>query len=279
MAPANALDDDKASEAQKQAWIDFVNWMAHSDPSPYNAKSHPYGYTGRELDTPVTYGAYRFKGFDPPGYKGTENPSGITLKGLTISDFAKTNNISSTMCNLTHDLKGGYDKFSEEKNYSKNRYVMYEGEIYQFNKDHSAGAWDANDVNLIYSEFDPQSGYSVDDKVMHDEKVYVFVENHATGTDWNASEVNEVFGYLWSDGNFRTAFVPAYGQIYALYLVRTIVGKVIETIFNERMISIDSGGWWSSTQYSADVGVKLYNGGFNHYNKRGGAYVLPVLAY
>lgn len=82
--------NDKASEAQKQAWVDFVNWMAHSDPSPYNAESHPYGYTGRKLDTPATYEAYTFKGFDPPGYKGTENPSGITLKGLTISDFAKT---------------------------------------------------------------------------------------------------------------------------------------------------------------------------------------------
>lgn len=196
-----------------------------------------------------------------------------------ISDFAKTNNISSTMCNLTYNLKGGYDKFSEEKNYSKNRYVMYEGEIYQFTKDHSAGAWDVNEVNLIYSEFDPQSGYSVDDKVIHDEKVYVFVENHTTGTDWNASEVNEVFGYLWSDGNFRTAFVPAYGQIYALYLVRTIVGKVIETIFNEHMISLDSGNWWSSTQYGASNGVKLYNGGFNGHAKIGTLNVLPVLAY
>jgi hypothetical protein len=44
--------------------------MAKSDPSPYHADNHPYGYTNEDLDEPIEYEAYTFKGFDPPGYKG-----------------------------------------------------------------------------------------------------------------------------------------------------------------------------------------------------------------
>ena len=82
--------NDKASTELKQAWIDFVDWMAHCDPSPYNAEEHPYGYTGEALENPVTYGVYTFKGFNPPGYENAENPTGITLKGTKITQFAGT---------------------------------------------------------------------------------------------------------------------------------------------------------------------------------------------
>ena len=82
--------NDKATIEQKQAWIDFVDWMAHSDPSPYDEKDHPYGYTGEELPSPITYEAYTFRGFDPPGYEGKINPTGISLKGSTVSTYAGT---------------------------------------------------------------------------------------------------------------------------------------------------------------------------------------------
>ena len=88
--------NDEASTEQKQAWIDFVDWMAHSDPSPYNAETHPFGYTGEELPEAVTYGDYTFKGFDPPGYEGKVNPSGISLKGLKITEYSGT---------YTHDTR------------------------------------------------------------------------------------------------------------------------------------------------------------------------------
>jgi len=36
----------------------------------------------------VEFGPYTFKGFDPPGYEGTENPSKISLKDFTVNEFA-----------------------------------------------------------------------------------------------------------------------------------------------------------------------------------------------
>lgn len=81
--------NDEASTEQKQAWIDFVDWMAHSDPCQ-KSNDHPYGYTGEQLPAPVTYGEYTFKGFDPPGYEGKENPTGISLKGTTVTKYAGT---------------------------------------------------------------------------------------------------------------------------------------------------------------------------------------------
>ena len=66
----------------------FVSWMAHNDPHPYDAELHPFGYTGNKLidedgnDAPVTFSEdFVFQGFDPPGYEGKPNPTGISLKG------------------------------------------------------------------------------------------------------------------------------------------------------------------------------------------------------
>lgn len=81
-------------ESQREDFMRFVRWMAHNDPSPYNAELHPYGYTGELLvdeegnAAPVTYPAtYTFRGFDPPGYEGKTNPTGISLKGFTTTRF------------------------------------------------------------------------------------------------------------------------------------------------------------------------------------------------
>lgn len=94
--------NDKATLEQKQAWITFVNWMAHNDPSPYNEKDHPYGYTGEDLEAPVEYEAYTFKGFDPPGYEGQPNPTGVSLKGTTILPFE---NLHSTRADGTKYIR------------------------------------------------------------------------------------------------------------------------------------------------------------------------------
>lgn len=81
-------------ESQREDFMRFVRWMAHNDPSPYNAELHPYGYTGALLvdeegnAAPVTYPAtYTFRGFDPPGYENKTNPTGISLKGFTTNRF------------------------------------------------------------------------------------------------------------------------------------------------------------------------------------------------
>lgn len=121
----------EASTEQKQAWVDFVNWMAASNPNGGDAtkelkansisltadtyKPNIYfvlnsdGYyekaegvfdsatTYYEISTSgdgptasVVFAPYTFKGFDPPGYEGKENPTGISLKGSTVSAYSST---------------------------------------------------------------------------------------------------------------------------------------------------------------------------------------------
>lgn len=135
--------NDEATTTQKQAWLDFVNWMSSCDPSPYNATEHPNGYVAEKIlkataveltaDTykpniyfiidndgyyrkaedsfnvnttyysiapgtqtendvliNVVFDNYTFKGFDPPGFEGTESPTGISLKGTTVKQYSTT---------------------------------------------------------------------------------------------------------------------------------------------------------------------------------------------
>lgn len=121
-----------ASTEMKQAWVDFVNWMAASNPRGgnddhiltaervvltentyvpntyyiYNIAEDVYIISSGEFSStenyykivPATEGTgitvqfepYTFKGFEPPGYEGKENPTGISLKGTKISTYAGT---------------------------------------------------------------------------------------------------------------------------------------------------------------------------------------------
>lgn len=63
---------DNPTNDMKQAFVSFVQWMASSNPS---------SATNAKLSSPVTYGAYTFKG------TGQE---GEVLAGLTINDYAGT---------------------------------------------------------------------------------------------------------------------------------------------------------------------------------------------
>lgn len=82
-------------QIQAQAFIDFVNWMASCDPSPYDADKHPNGYTGEVLPEPVTYGKKVFSGFVPEGWDNSTS-SGVSLAGFETSRYANT---------YTHDTK------------------------------------------------------------------------------------------------------------------------------------------------------------------------------
>ena len=76
--------EEGASVEMKQAWVDFVNWMAASNPK--DATGEPLvDETGNPIT--VEYKTYEFKGFDPPGYEGTPNPSGVSLKGFKVSAY------------------------------------------------------------------------------------------------------------------------------------------------------------------------------------------------
>ena len=86
------IPDGKTKEQyqiiQAQAFIDFVNWMASCDPHP-QSEYHPNGYTGEKLPQAVTYDKKTFTGFVPEGWDDSTS-SGVSLKGLTISKYAKT---------------------------------------------------------------------------------------------------------------------------------------------------------------------------------------------
>lgn len=82
-------------QIQAQAFIDFVNWMASCDPSPYDADKHPNGYTGEELPAAVTYEKKTFTGFVPDGWDNSTS-SGISLAGFETERYAGT---------YTHDTK------------------------------------------------------------------------------------------------------------------------------------------------------------------------------
>lgn len=143
--------NDEASLEQKQAWVDFVNWMAASNikggnaehilkASVANVTSDTYKkniyyiqnangeyikalndfdaattyYTitagaAEEGEEPATvvYGAYTFKGFDPPGFEGQPNPTGVSLKGTSCFPYKElqvTEN-GKTFIRFTHDTQ------------------------------------------------------------------------------------------------------------------------------------------------------------------------------
>ena len=76
-------------EIQAQNFINFVNWMAALDPSPYDPDKHPHGYTGRKLESPKTFAEKTFTGFTPAGWDNSTS-SGVSLAGFTTSKYAKT---------------------------------------------------------------------------------------------------------------------------------------------------------------------------------------------
>jgi hypothetical protein len=80
------IADESNRQQLSNSWYDLVSWFMENDPSPFNAESHPHGYTGAQLPEPVTFAPYTFKGYTSAttGYK----PANPILKGLTISTYA-----------------------------------------------------------------------------------------------------------------------------------------------------------------------------------------------
>ena len=80
------IADESNRQQLSNSWYDLVSWFMENDPSPFNAESHPHGYTGAQLPEPVTFAPYKFKGYTSAttGYK----PTNSILEGLTISTYA-----------------------------------------------------------------------------------------------------------------------------------------------------------------------------------------------
>lgn len=144
--------NDEASLEQKQAWVDFVNWMAASNVKggnaehilkatvaevtsdtykknvyyiqnangeyvkalgDYSSTTTYYNISAGEAaegEEPVTvvYGSYTFKGFDPPGYEGQPNPTGVSLKGkasFPFEDLHVADADGKSVIKFTHDTE------------------------------------------------------------------------------------------------------------------------------------------------------------------------------
>lgn len=167
--------NDKATTEMKQAWVDFVNWMASMHPkgatnlplkrknmnlteSSYvvnkyyivNENGELEKATGNfdnnltyfdlepdtskavedESDEKVVYSNYTFKGFDPPGYEGTVNPTGVSLKGTTIKTYSTTK--SQTIPKLDDNGEYVYDddgNYETEEVYTS---VPYTHDTYEY---------------------------------------------------------------------------------------------------------------------------------------------------
>ena len=96
--------------------------------------------------------------------------------------------------------------FDATTNYSRNDYVIYENDLYQFIVDHPADEWNELDVErrsvgnelntktneaLVADEFDETVAYPVGKYVLYDHKLYKFNTYHSAGA-WNASHVTEI---------------------------------------------------------------------------------------
>ena len=73
--------DGVTTETQEADFLRLVQWMSECNPN---------AYTDEDLPAAVTYGPKEFQGFNPPGYDSSENPSGVSLKGFVVTDYAGT---------------------------------------------------------------------------------------------------------------------------------------------------------------------------------------------
>ena len=126
--------------------------------------------------------------------------------------------------------------------------------------------------------FDDAKDYKAGDYVVYHNYLHLFMVVHAAGP-WVDGETEQMTGFLMPDGVVRKCFSPAFGQIYAFRLLRDKVNEFTTSVFGIGTCPIASGGWWSSTQYGANRGVGMGNGGFNYTGKSDNYSLLPILAY
>ena len=127
--------------------------------------------------------------------------------------------------------------------------------------------------------FDDTKNYEAGDYVVYRNYLHLFLVDHAAGP-WVEGETQQMTGFLMPDGVVRKCFSPTFAQIYAFRLLRDKVNEFTTSVFGIGSCNIASGAWWCSTQYSASIGVALYNGAFYSNGSKGNYYnLLPVLAY
>lgn len=118
-----------------------------------------------------------------------------------ISDLEKTvSGGDSTQANK----KDIATEFSATTNYTAGCFVYYEGKLYQFNADHSAGAWDATDVveanvtDQVVSNKSAIEGLTASDIMMSDGVTSVedMIQVGRKRVDFTSSASRTIHGYI-----------------------------------------------------------------------------------
>lgn len=107
--------------------------------------------------------------------------------------------------------------FSTNANYSKNDYVIYNGVLYRFVNDHSAGAWNANDVTQVTATDDiTDLEYNV--QKLRDAIGYTQTEllDGYTNGYWNSETDTAVYTYIASNYCAWNPIAVTPGERYAI---------------------------------------------------------------
>lgn len=149
---------------------------------------------------------------------GNDTLIDLTSDTVTQADVLNSKSFhdaSGTLRTGTADISGKADltdladAFSDEQAYSKGDYVTYDGDLYRFTSNKSAGAWDstratqitvADELSVLPSkadkiqlapEFSTSSSYSAGSYCTFNGKLYRFDSSKSAG-DWSYSKVTEV---------------------------------------------------------------------------------------
>ena len=127
--------------------------------------------------------------------------------------------------------------------------------------------------------FDSSKTYNVGDYVVYSGNLYTFTVQHEPGAFDPSQTSGPMKGYLMPDNVVRQCFSPAYCQLWRFSESNSQVNAFTEDEFGLSCINVAVDGWWSSSQYNSNFGVRLNGGSFNGSNKNITYYLLPVLAY
>lgn len=184
--------NEKASDEMKDAFEAFVNWMADSNPK---------AATGEPLPEPVTFEPYTFRGYAPPGYDIEDNPSGVSLKGLTIKTYSTTKNTKVPV------LDENGDQVIDE-----NGNLVFETEVIPY-------TYDTYEYRMAKMLSECEDHLVMDSVVFH----YLFIQRHtmvdnvAKNTFWSTEDLQhwdltKNYDNDTSDGNNNSGYLTfSYG--------------------------------------------------------------------
>ena len=138
----------------------------------------------------------------------------LSQSNTALSRSGDARTIAERDAHIVANLEGAFSgsspilDFSAETAYAIGNYCYKEGLLYRFTSAHSAGAWNASEVEQVnvlntikvfanvilgldnIDTFNTSSTYTIGDYVLYNGKLYRFTSAHSAGT-WNANEVVE----------------------------------------------------------------------------------------